>query len=153
MYKRQGVAAVSARAREAADHAADAAARVLTELLTPPAAQPPSPDAPGDGAAASSGPSAPAEGLSGAGGWFGRGDAAGKEAPSSCAFSPILVSARVDAPAGGAVTSPFGWREHPISCAECFHRGVDIAAASGSGIYAARPDVYKRQELFLRRRR
>ena len=58
---------------------------------------------------------------------------------SSCAFSPILVSARVDAPAGGAVTSPFGWREHPISGAEDFHRGVDIAAASGSGIYASLP--------------
>ncbi len=144
-----GVAAVSARARDAADRAADAAARALTELLTPPAAQPPSPGASGDGeaggsgggesAAASSGPSALAEGLSGAGGWFGRGDAAGKEAPSSCAFSPILVSARVDAPAGGVVTSPFGWREHPISGAEDFHRGVDIAAASGSGIYASLP--------------
>lgn len=45
----------------------------------------------------------------------------------------------MDAPAGGAVTSPFGWREHPISGAEDFHRGVDIAAASGSGIYASLP--------------
>ncbi len=37
------------------------------------------------------------------------------------------------------MTSPFGWREHPISGAEDFHRGVDIAAASGSGIYASLP--------------
>lgn len=146
-----GVAAVSAQVRGAADSAADAVARVLTDLLTPPgdAAQPPSPDISGDGdvggsgggepSAASSDPSATAEGLSGAGGWFGRGDEVGKQAPSSCAFSPILVSARVDAPTGGAVTSSFGWREHPISGAEDFHRGLDIAAAAGSGIYASLP--------------
>lgn len=44
-----GVAAVSARAREAAVTPRTPPARVLTELLTPPAAQPPSPDASGDG--------------------------------------------------------------------------------------------------------
>lgn len=143
-----GVAAVSARAREAADHAADAAARVLTELLTPPplSRRPrtrPGTATPEEAAAGAPPPlppvpSAPAEGLSGAGGWFGRGDAAGRR-PLLLRLFAILVSARVDAPAGGAVTSPFGWREHPISGAEDFHRGVDIAAASGSGIYASLP--------------
>ena len=37
-----------------------------------------------------------------------------------------------------AFTSPFGWRIHPISGRRKFHYGVDLAAASGTPIYATR---------------
>ncbi len=37
-------------------------------------------------------------------------------------------------PLEGEVTSPFGWREHPVSHREEFHYGVDIAAAEGTEI-------------------
>ena len=40
-------------------------------------------------------------------------------------------------PAEGPVTSPFGWRTHPISGAKKLHEGVDIGAASGAEIRAA----------------
>lgn len=39
-------------------------------------------------------------------------------------------------PCDGMVTSPFGYRVHPISKETTFHYGVDIAAAKGSPIYA-----------------
>lgn len=37
----------------------------------------------------------------------------------------------------GMITSPFGWRRHPIFGTRSFHTGVDIAAAYGSPIHAA----------------
>ena len=36
----------------------------------------------------------------------------------------------------GHVSSPFGWRVHPISGEKNLHRGVDIAAAQGTDIHA-----------------
>jgi len=39
-------------------------------------------------------------------------------------------------PVVGAVTSLFGWREHPISGGSKFHYGVDVAAPSGAAISA-----------------
>ena len=38
------------------------------------------------------------------------------------------------APLAGAVTSPFGWREHPDTGREAFHYGVDLAADEGTAI-------------------
>jgi hypothetical protein len=35
------------------------------------------------------------------------------------------------------VTSPFGWRVHPIFGTEIFHSGVDFAAEEGDDVYAA----------------
>jgi len=35
------------------------------------------------------------------------------------------------------ITSPFGWRVHPIFNTEKYHSGVDVGAYSGSPIYAA----------------
>jgi murein DD-endopeptidase MepM/ murein hydrolase activator NlpD len=40
------------------------------------------------------------------------------------------------APVSGQVTSPFGWRTDPISGGPRFHGGIDIAAASGTPVYA-----------------
>ncbi|MEA5038574.1 MAG: peptidoglycan DD-metalloendopeptidase family protein [Clostridiaceae bacterium] len=36
------------------------------------------------------------------------------------------------------LTSPFGWRIHPITQVEKFHSGLDMACASGTEIYATR---------------
>ena len=38
------------------------------------------------------------------------------------------------APLEGTVTSPFGWRSHPVSGREAFHYGVDVAAEEGTEI-------------------
>jgi murein DD-endopeptidase MepM/ murein hydrolase activator NlpD len=40
-------------------------------------------------------------------------------------------------PVAGPVTSPFGWRIHPIFHVRKFHTGVDIGAGYGSPIHAA----------------
>lgn len=39
-------------------------------------------------------------------------------------------------PLHGAVTSAFGWRTHPVTGAETFHNGVDVAADEGADIAA-----------------
>ena len=40
-------------------------------------------------------------------------------------------------PCGGSVTSPFGWRIHPIYRTKRFHTGVDFGIASGTPVKAA----------------
>ena len=40
-------------------------------------------------------------------------------------------------PIGGKITSPFGWRVHPIFKSKSFHSGVDIAGPNGGGIKAS----------------
>lgn len=39
-------------------------------------------------------------------------------------------------PALGWVSSPFGWREHPVDGEERFHNGVDLAVNSGTSVLA-----------------
>ena len=39
---------------------------------------------------------------------------------------------------GFVITSPYGWRDHPIYGYQRFHYGVDMAAAQGTPIYATR---------------
>lgn len=39
-------------------------------------------------------------------------------------------------PALGWVSSPFGWREHPVDGEERFHNGVDLAVNSGTDVLA-----------------
>ena len=40
-------------------------------------------------------------------------------------------------PLGGPITSPFGWRIHPITGASRFHSGIDIGGDYGDTIHAA----------------
>jgi len=40
-------------------------------------------------------------------------------------------------PIGGRITSPFGWRRHPIFHTRSFHSGVDIAGPFNSGVRAS----------------
>ena len=40
-------------------------------------------------------------------------------------------------PVAGPVTSPFGWRIHPIFHVRKFHTGIDIGAGYGTPIHAA----------------
>jgi murein DD-endopeptidase MepM/ murein hydrolase activator NlpD len=40
-------------------------------------------------------------------------------------------------PVGGPVTSPFGWRMHPILHVRRFHTGIDIGVGYGTAIHAA----------------
>lgn len=40
-------------------------------------------------------------------------------------------------PVSGSITSPFGWRTHPITGASRFHSGIDIGADYGDAIHAA----------------
>lgn len=44
-------------------------------------------------------------------------------------------------PVRGIISSPFGWRRHPITARRNFHTGVDIAAATGTPVLAAKSGV------------
>jgi murein DD-endopeptidase MepM/ murein hydrolase activator NlpD len=45
---------------------------------------------------------------------------------------------------GGRVSSPFGWRVHPIFHTRKLHTGVDLAAPEGTRVYAAADGVVER---------
>lgn len=56
----------------------------------------------------------------------------------------LLACQAVDfgfAPVSGQVTSPFGWRTDPITGSPRFHGGIDIAASSGTPVYAPQAGV------------
>ena len=40
-------------------------------------------------------------------------------------------------PTDAHITSPFGWRAHPVLKTRRFHEGVDIAVAEGTAVHAA----------------
>jgi murein DD-endopeptidase MepM/ murein hydrolase activator NlpD len=57
-----------------------------------------------------------------------------RELPEQAAAEPHALSFTYCAPLNGKMTSPFGWREHPVTGADAFHYGVDIAAEDGTAI-------------------
>lgn len=50
---------------------------------------------------------------------------------------------RLGWPTRGIVTSPFGWRIHPIFGTREFHTGIDIAGPSGAPVAAAYPGTVR----------
>ena len=57
--------------------------------------------------------------------------------PKKASFAPFKVTGRMIMPLEDfTVTSPFGYRQHPISKKLDFHRGIDLAAPQGSDIVA-----------------
>lgn len=137
------------------DNATDAVAGIITDLLNPGEAAEASP--PAQSAAAQPEQTPPLQeeassalepkaeetsaALTGAGGWMGLGDGDGRTPPSSCALSPILLSAWLEPPVSGTVTSAYGYRPHPVTESDDFHRGVDIAAPQGTEIRAPLPGI------------
>lgn len=63
----------------------------------------------------------------------------GIASPEGCTYSPVLLSSALEPPLGGSVTSLYGWRTHPITEKEDFHRGIDIAAPLGTPVRAVLP--------------
>ena len=57
--------------------------------------------------------------------------------PEGAVVSPVVFSAQMQPPVTGRITSPFGWRLHPVTQAANFHNGIDVAAPEGTPILAA----------------
>lgn len=74
----------------------------------------------------------PVVGESGAGGEFPSSDL--RKAAEGTTLAPYQLTAQMISPVSGLVTSMFGWREHPVSHQDDFHKGVDIAAAMDTPI-------------------
>ena len=54
--------------------------------------------------------------------------------PECVSMEQVVLGFDYTAPVSGAVSSPFGYREHPTAGAERFHYGVDLAAEEGAQI-------------------
>lgn len=65
----------------------------------------------------------------------------GSGTPENCSFAPVLLTAALEPPISGPVTSVYGWRTHPITEKKDFHRGIDIAAPQGKTIHAVWPGI------------
>ncbi len=63
----------------------------------------------------------------------------GEELPSFATFAPVIFTGRITFPirGGSRITSPFGFRDNPITGEDDFHTAVDIAAAEGTPVLAA----------------
>lgn len=57
--------------------------------------------------------------------------------PEGSTFRQVTVQGELTTPISGRITSPFGYRIHPITQEQDFHTGIDIAAAEGTAIHAA----------------
>lgn len=51
--------------------------------------------------------------------------------------APAVSSGAMMWPINGEITSPFGWRTHPVFGSARFHSGLDIAADYGDTVVAA----------------
>lgn len=63
------------------------------------------------------------------------------EAPQGMTFRKVQTESQLSAPLSGTITSPFGYREHPITGEADFHTGIDIAAGEGTAIHCAADGV------------
>ena len=50
----------------------------------------------------------------------------------------VATTAALPAGSGVVITSPYGYRYHPIDGAYRFHNGVDLAVAQGTPVYATK---------------
>ena len=57
-----------------------------------------------------------------------------RELPPFAAAQQRILGFDYVSPLEGKMTSPFGWREHPMTGEETFHYGVDLAASEGTDI-------------------
>lgn len=57
-----------------------------------------------------------------------------EDLPDGVCMEQRVLGISYTTPVAGWLSSPFGFREHPIEGEEKFHRGLDIAAAEGSTI-------------------
>lgn len=60
--------------------------------------------------------------------------AVSEEIPSDACMEQRVLNISYVTPLKGTLSSPFGYREHPIEGEEKFHYGIDIAAATGTAI-------------------
>jgi len=49
----------------------------------------------------------------------------------------MVANSKFSRPLSGSITSPFGWRRHPIFGTRRFHTGVDISNSYGTPIYSS----------------
>jgi murein DD-endopeptidase MepM/ murein hydrolase activator NlpD len=59
-----------------------------------------------------------------------------KDLPSDVCMEQKVLNISYVTPLKGTLSSPFGYREHPIEGEEKFHYGIDIAAGTGTAIGA-----------------
>ena len=57
--------------------------------------------------------------------------------PESASYSPLILNVSITVPVTGNISSKFGYRTDPVNGKKTFHRGLDIAADSGTPILAA----------------
>lgn len=58
----------------------------------------------------------------------------GENLPEGVSMQQAILGFDYSTPVAGTLTSPFGYREHPIEGEDTFHYGVDLAAATGTEI-------------------
>lgn len=52
-----------------------------------------------------------------------------------------VLGRALETPVSGDVSSPFGWRKHPIAGEPAFHRGIDFSAPAGTPVEASASGV------------
>ncbi|MGA9746762.1 MAG: peptidoglycan DD-metalloendopeptidase family protein [Nocardioides sp.] len=62
--------------------------------------------------------------------------AAAAAAAANQSVGPVNSNGFLDYPVSGSVTSPYGWRQHPIYGYKSLHDGIDIGAGCGTPILA-----------------
>lgn len=56
--------------------------------------------------------------------------------PSYCSYEKMNLNFKYTVPVYGTITSPYGYRDHPVGGDASFHTGMDIAAAKGTKVRA-----------------